>query len=69
MPLTLIDVLKSEIDKVNKLIKRYDEVPDNLCAFRSCLLKSYIEETEEAIKKDDILQMLQCYLNLKHYTR
>lgn len=63
----LIEGLHAEMDRVREIIKIYEKVPHNVCAFEIHVMKTSIKEAESAIAAGDTIKMLAYYNDLKEY--
>lgn len=63
----LMDGLFSEMNRVREIVKEYDSLPNNAGAFGSALMRLSIQNAENAIKDNDVIQMLVAYEKLKEH--
>lgn len=66
-PQNLMEGLLDEMNRVRECIKVYDALPKNAGTFASLVLGAVVKAAEIAIKKGDVIKMLQTYNELKNY--
>lgn len=63
---TLADALPAEIERVQKLLPLYDEIPTGV--FAATMMRQSIKQAHAAMVEGDVVAMLRCYEDLKGYT-
>jgi len=63
--MNLIEGLQEEINRCSKLIKIYNQLPNNSGFFGATMIKQDIFDAEKAIGSGDTIKMLKCYGTLK----
>lgn len=61
----LMDGLFDEMNRVRELIAEYKSLPDGVGNIGAALMTINIKEAEQAIKNNDVIEMLRCYEVLK----
>lgn len=64
-PRNLMDAIFEEMNRVRKLIKEYEQLPNGVGAIGAQLLQNNINQAERAIRSGDVLDMLREYEALK----
>ena len=63
--MNIIEGLHEEMNRVRKIIKIYDELPNNAGAFGSIEMKQSIKIAEDVIAIGDTIGMLRAYNDLQ----
>jgi hypothetical protein len=61
----VVEGILTECNRVRRLIKLYDEIPQGV--FASTLMRQSIAEAEKALVNCDTVQMIECYKDLQGY--
>ena len=59
--------LADQINRVNKIIKEYDNLPDRAGLFSCGMMRHSIDKAEIAIDSDDMGELITAYVELKGY--
>jgi len=68
MEKTLTDGLLCEMQRVQGLIKEYEELPNGAGNLRAIIISWSIERAEQAIISGDFVDILEQYHSLKNFT-
>lgn len=62
---TLMDGLFDEMNRVRELITEYKSLPGGVGNLGAALMEINIKEAEQAIKNNDVVEMIRSYSSLK----
>jgi len=68
MEKNLMDGLLSEIERVQQLLKQYEELPNGSGVFGSLIMRQKIKMAKDSISSSDVVNMLVQYQSLKDCT-
>jgi len=68
MQKNVMDGLLSEIERVQELLKQYEELPNGAGVFGSLIMRQKIKMAKDSISSGDVVDMLVQYLSLKNCT-
>lgn len=63
--MNMIEAIQAECDRVRKIIKIYDDLPDGVGVFGSSWMKELIKRSEKAIATGDVVQCVACLTELR----
>lgn len=64
-PKNLMDGLFDEMNRVRELIKEYKQLPNGAGFFGAVIMQENIKRAEQAIRNNDVIEMLREYESLK----